>query len=299
MTASVPDGIWTTHLAAAPVRAVLERAQVLVALHGVAEVGSTQDLARELAAAGAPGGTVVVADRQLAGRGRSGRTWDDRPDGGTLALTALLDVGEQVPRADAPELGLVPHALGLAVLRACGRALPQPEGLALKWPNDVVHRTGPDASGRKLSGVLVEREHMDAPAGRRDVLLCGIGVDVDLVAGGGAPDRVCLTELSGATPDRRGLLIALLDALDDALGLLRAMPREVLESYRRRSDTIGRAIQVERPSSQALAGIATDVDDHGRLLVSSGGEIHAILAGTVRDAEPDGGRSTIRGGQVR
>ena len=281
VAATSDPGPWTSLLVSDEVREVLANARTLSVLHPVEEVGSTQDLAATLASAGSPGGTVVVADRQVAGRGRVGRSWDDRPDGGTLALTVLLDVGSQVPDAD--PLGLVPHALGLAVLRACGRTIPGLRGLRLKWPNDVVRRASPRAAPRKLCGILVERERIASLSGPRDVLLCGIGVNVDLGQGGGE-DRTCLQALAGRRPDGTALLASLFGELDEAIVLLGRDPSAILDRYRSVSDTIGREIRAEPAGGAPIVGLAEDVDAAGRLVVTTAAGRHAILSGTVRDA---------------
>jgi BirA family biotin operon repressor/biotin-[acetyl-CoA-carboxylase] ligase len=267
----------------------LARASLLDGIHPVADVGSTQDVARVLARDGCPAGTVVIADHQHAGRGRSGRRWDDHPDGGTLAMTVVLDAGtaaeEGAVGRSADVSPLVPHALGLAVVMACRTFVPADvsAALRLKWPNDVVHRDGVDGRPRKLSGVLVERERVEGPGRRGDVLLCGVGVDVDLRAAGAAPDRVGLADLRGADVDRAALLAALIEQLDGSLALLHRSPSELLDHYRSVSDTIGRRVSVELVGERPV-GTATGVDEEGRLLVATGAGIRAILSGTVRDA---------------
>jgi BirA family biotin operon repressor/biotin-[acetyl-CoA-carboxylase] ligase len=279
MANATGQGPWTMHLADEVIRTTLGRTRVLSGLHPVGEVGSTQDVTRELAAGGAASGTVVIADRQVAGRGRSGRTWDDRSDGGTLAMTVLIDVN----RVPADTLALVPHALGLAVVAAASALTPGAPTLRLKWPNDVVLREAPDRPARKVSGVLVEWEQVPAADGPRDVLLCGIGIDVDLRGGGEADDRICLATLAGDAPDRALLLAALLGSLDEALHVLIEAPRALMARYRAVSDTIGRGVTVELPGEGHIDGTATEVDDTGRLVVVSEGRARAILSGTVRD----------------
>jgi BirA family biotin operon repressor/biotin-[acetyl-CoA-carboxylase] ligase len=91
-------------------------------------VPSTQDVARAL-----PVGTVVVAERQTAGRGRLGRRWE-APPGSALLASWVMPVHE-----------LAPLAAGVAAARACGDAV------RLKWPNDLL------LDGRKLGGILIER----------------------------------------------------------------------------------------------------------------------------------------------
>ncbi|MGZ5342459.1 MAG: biotin--[acetyl-CoA-carboxylase] ligase, partial [Solirubrobacterales bacterium] len=100
---------------------------------------STNARARELAESGAPGGAVVTAEEQSAGRGRQGRSWF-APLGAALLYSALLR-----PLGERP---LLPLAVPLAVAEAA-EALGAP-GCRLKWPNDVW------LEERKLGGVLIE-----------------------------------------------------------------------------------------------------------------------------------------------
>ncbi|MFN7974713.1 MAG: biotin--[acetyl-CoA-carboxylase] ligase [Acidobacteriota bacterium] len=115
---------------------------------------STQDVARELARAGAAPFTAVLADAQSEGRGRMGRTWVSRPSLG-LHLSIVLP-----PRAGAL------RGLTLAVALAARDAIGIP-GVLLKWPNDLL------ASGRKLGGILV-----DAETGPEPSAILGIGVNL-------------------------------------------------------------------------------------------------------------------------
>jgi BirA family biotin operon repressor/biotin-[acetyl-CoA-carboxylase] ligase len=73
--------------------------------------------------------------------------------------------------------------------------------------------------------------------------------------------------------------------LDATLREVRDAPASLLERYRSASDTIGRPVRVELPGGAAVRGDACGIDADGRLLVSSGERIHAILSGTVRDLE--------------
>jgi BirA family biotin operon repressor/biotin-[acetyl-CoA-carboxylase] ligase len=129
-----------------------------------AEVGSTNDVALDLAAAGRGPSLWVRADRQTAGRGRSGRAWVS-PAGNLHATAALI---EPCLPAIAPQLGFVAGvALHEAVAVATGIGAPR---LALKWPNDL------KLDGAKCAGILLEGRRV-GPAGSF-VVLVGIGVDV-------------------------------------------------------------------------------------------------------------------------
>ena len=94
----------------------------------VAEVTSTNDEAKRLAAEGAAEGTVVIAERQTAGRGRRGRVWQSVP--GNLFLSIVLR--PRIAPAAAPPLA---PAIGLAVALAIEDVAPLAS--ELKWPNDV------------------------------------------------------------------------------------------------------------------------------------------------------------------
>ena len=123
-------------------------------------VGSTNDVAADLAADDAPHGTVVVADEQTAGRGRHGNRWFSPPGSG-LYVSVLL-------RADAPPV------LTLAAGVAAAEALAQTAGLdaVLEWPNDVVVETA--GGRRKVAGILVEASTV---GDRVDRVVVGMGVN--------------------------------------------------------------------------------------------------------------------------
>ncbi len=112
-------------------------------------VTSTQDVAREM-----PIGSVVVADHQTAGRGRSSHSWE-APRGAALLVSFVL--------APNPLLSL---AAGVAAAEACGR------GVRLKWPNDLL------LDGRKIGGILVEASPARA--------ICGIGINLTWAPEGAA-----------------------------------------------------------------------------------------------------------------
>ena len=106
--------------------------------HRVAD--STNERAKELAAAGAPHGTVVTADEQTAGRGRQGRAWSAPRRAAVLMSVIVRDLGDSA--------AMLPLAAAVAACEACESV----SGVRceIKWPNDVW------VDGRKLAGILVE-----------------------------------------------------------------------------------------------------------------------------------------------
>jgi BirA family biotin operon repressor/biotin-[acetyl-CoA-carboxylase] ligase len=110
-----------------------------------ATLGSTNVEAKALAAEGCPHGTVIWADAQTAGRGRSGRSWLSRP--GNLMVSVVLR--PKAPAACAPELGFVS---AVAMAGCVAGLLPPGAAVALKWPNDV------QVGGAKIAGLLPEAQ---------------------------------------------------------------------------------------------------------------------------------------------
>jgi len=127
-----------------------------------ATVSSTNDVALELASAGAVEGTVVRADEQQRGRGRIGRSWNSGAGKG-LYLTVILR-----PEIPVSALGLLSLAAGASVREAL-RGISGLEG-TIKWPNDVL------VSGKKIAGVLIESR---AGVSGISNLLLGIGINTD------------------------------------------------------------------------------------------------------------------------
>ncbi len=198
-------------------------------------VGSTQEVARARAEAGAPHGCVVVADEQTGGRGRRGRTWAS-PPGQNLYVTVILRP-TCAPR-EAPLLTLGAAAALAAAL-----------DVRVKWPNDLV-----DDTGRKLGGILAEMEtHGDLI---RYVLL-GLGLNVNQSEFPGLPNAVSLAMTRGAPQDREAVLGAV-------IAVLRA-PLPGLALWRARAHTLGRHVRVA--GHAVVEGVATEIRDDGALIV--------------------------------
>lgn len=228
----------------------------------VRRVVTTESTNADLASAardGASEGTVIVADHQTAGRGRLGRVWEAAAGSG-LTVSVLLRPQELEPS----RWPWIPLMAGVAVADAV-RAL----GLtpSLKWPNDV------QIDGSKLAGLLVERvETADGPAA-----VVGIGLNVTMTAEQlPIPDATSLL-LQGVKASREAVLAEVLDALDRAYDQLRLDANGLRESYVSACSTVGNDVSVSMPDGSTLTGLATDVDEHGRLVVDG----HPITAGDV------------------
>jgi BirA family biotin operon repressor/biotin-[acetyl-CoA-carboxylase] ligase len=215
------------------------------------ETGSTNDVARALAEAGAPSGTIVTAGRQSAGRGRRGRVWS-APEGRALLLSAVV---RELARGQA----LLPLAVPLAVCEAI-EAVGAP-GCAIKWPNDVW------IDERKVAGVLVE-------ARLPDWAVIGIGVNVAI-----APDEFPADLRWPATSIGTGASVeAVRDAICAALERWTNAPRaEVLAAFGDRDALSGRRVEWEGGQ-----GVARGVDRDGNLTVERrDGGLAALGSGEV------------------
>ncbi len=160
-------------------------------------VATTMDIAAELAARGAPAGTVVVADEQTAGRGREGRRWL-APAGTSLLFTIIARPPFAVVQDERLSVRVAEH-VAAAIERHCGI---RP---VIKEPNDLL------VGGRKLVGILLQsRVRRDA----LEYLLIGIGINVNIPAEQlPLPTATSLLVELGRPVDREALLAAVLEEL--------------------------------------------------------------------------------------
>jgi BirA family biotin operon repressor/biotin-[acetyl-CoA-carboxylase] ligase len=236
---------------------------------------STNSRARELVEAGAPGGTVVTAGEQTAGRGRVGRVWT-APEGKALLYSAVLQP------LDERHL-LLPLSVPLAVCAAAEALRPGAECM-VKWPNDVW------LEGRKLAGILIEAKPQDGWA------VIGVGLNLSIAPDEFPPDlRQPAISLFGTTGGSRGESRRSLPAVAPA-GLpptpstaaaelsrqldlwVWARHEDVLAEWRRRDGLLGREVSWEDGS-----GVADGIDDRGNLVVVvPGGDRVSLGAGEVQ-----------------
>ncbi|MGI5269216.1 biotin--[acetyl-CoA-carboxylase] ligase [Nonomuraea sp. CA-218870] len=235
---------------------------------GVTVVDSTGSTNADLAGAaraGAREGAVLVAEEQVAGRGRLGRAWTVPAYAG-LTFSVLLR-----PAVPVAAYGWLPLLFGVAAASAVRRLAEL--DVRLKWPNDLL------IGERKLAGVLAERVD--------DGVVVGMGLNV-LPREDELPvaTATSLAVEKAACLDRDPLLRAVLREVDvhyrewsraggdaDACGLRAA--------YLAVSATVGRDVRVELPGDGVLTGRATGVDHAGHLRVNAGGRDHTLSAGDV------------------
>jgi len=213
-------------------------------------VTSTMDVAQALADAGAPAGTLVLAEHRTAGRGRGGRAWNSVAGAGIWL--ALLER----PR-EAEALETLALRVGIRAARVLDRWAAGP--VQLKWPNDLF------VDGVKLAGVLVESRWRD---GRPE--WAAIGVGVNLLAPRGVPGAALRAGTS-----RVEVLAELIPALRSAASASGPLTKAELDAFERRDLARGR--RCREPAAGTVAGL----DAHGGLLITTAAGTAAYRSGSL------------------
>ena len=227
------------------------------------ELSSTMNEASRLADEGAEEGTVVIAERQTAGRGRQGRGWVSQP--GNLLFSVLLRPGME-------QLSYISVIGGVAAARAIRKTT----GLfpAIKWPNDIL------LDGKKAAGILAE----SAISGDSVCYaVLGLGINVALDVRESEEISALATSINaaaGSEVDRVGLMRQLLLDLDD-LYLELGRGGSPLDEWRGLLATTGRRVTAVA-GPETVTGIAEDVDEAGNLLIrTDDGQLVTVTSGEV------------------
>ena len=232
------------------------------------ETDTTNNRARELALEGAPEGTLVVAEKQTAGRGRRGKVWES-PLGTGIWMSLVLR--PQIMPAEASVLTLL---CGLAT----AEAIEAETGLSagIKWPNDIL------INGKKAVGILTE---MDCEMSEVHFVIPGIGINVNTAS---FPPEIADIATSlylecGKTVSRRRLVHKVLERLEEhyetflRTGSFTAM----LEDYRKHCITLGKEVHVL--GREPFLAEALDITPEGELLVrrADNGKEEVVFSGEV------------------
>jgi BirA family transcriptional regulator, biotin operon repressor / biotin---[acetyl-CoA-carboxylase] ligase len=236
------------------------------------ETGSTNDVAARLAEAGAGHGTLVVAGRQTAGRGRLGRQWFS-PAGAGLYVSLISRSTEAAP--------LLTIAGGVAVAQGVTHATGLP--VQIKWPNDVVvsRSAGSPPRWRKLAGILAE-----ASSGERGLIAVVLGFGINMRPSAYPPaiaDRATSLESELGRPVESGpVLAAILVALAAALRAIENGRRDrVLADWRAGAPALeGSAVEFECEGARR-GGTAVGIADDGALLVRTAAGVERVISGEV------------------
>lgn len=237
-------------------------------IHAWKSVQSTNLIASQLAAAGAPEGTLVVAEHQSRGRGRLGRSWDS-PE--ALGIYMSLVLYPDLHPSLAPGLSLVTAVALADTISRSGRA-----PIGIKWPNDVL------IDGKKTAGILTE---LSAEGDRINHVIVGIGINVNQRRkdfSDQLQDQATSIRLTfGRKVKRVELLRNFLKRFEEDYfrfkrsGLKKIRPR-ILEY----SILIGREISL-KPGRKTVRGRVVDIDEAGHLVLETAGGPVTYSAGEV------------------
>lgn len=222
------------------------------------EIGSTMDVARELARNGAVDGTIVIAETQSRGRGRLGREWVS-PEGG-IYLTLILR--PRISPTYAPRLNLVASVAVATTIRTLFGLKAE-----LKWPNDVL------IEGKKICGILAE---LDAEVDMTNFVNVGIGINANASISE-FETATSLKKVVGREISRKQFLSSLLTEMNRQQDLL--TKQDLLEEWKKLSATLNKQVKIVAPG-ETIEGQAVDIDTNGALLVKTrDGSIITAIAG--------------------
>ena len=215
------------------------------------EIGSTLDVAHVLAGDGAPAGTLVLADGQTAGRGRSGRAWTSERGAGVW-LTLI----ERPRNADA--IDVLSLRIGIALAPALAAFC---DGdVRLKWPNDLYR------GERKLGGILVEARWRDQTP---EWVAIGVGINVRSPQG----EEGAVGLLDGV--QRLDVVGAIVPAIREAARRTGVLDATEVAAFASRDLARGRRCR------EPVSGVVRGIDARGSLLVDVGSETVAVRTGSL------------------
>ncbi len=230
-------------------------------------IDSTNTRCKQLALAGAPQGTVLLAGQQTGGRGRLGRRFQS-PAGLGVYMSVLL-------RPDCAPTALM-HLTCAAAVAACD-GIERVCGIrpGIKWTNDLV------VGRRKIAGILTELVH--SPEGVSAVI--GIGVNCGQQPAD-FPDEIrdiaaSLSMVTDQPVDPFVLAAALVESMEQLSHGLFTCREAIMARYREDCITVGQDISLLRADTVRY-GHAVGVDDDGALLVRfADGHTESVASGEV------------------
>ena len=237
-------------------------------------LASTQDRARELARAGTPDGTLVVAGVQKGGRGRLGRYWGSPAGGLWMSLVWR-------PEFEASFAPRITQTAAVGVAKALWEIGVEAR---IKWPNDLL------VGGKKICGILAESSARHATSlakeRRLDYVILGVGMNANLDPPDlQVRDRKATTIRSelGRDVDLLYLLRILFSNLDGELGRLENFGA-ILEEWRSLNCTLGENVRVRR-LGETIEGRAVDLTREGALLLATGSGTVEVFEGEIEHLE--------------
>ena len=234
-------------------------------------IDSTQSQALKMANESKNNGTIVIAEKQTGGRGRSGRKWIS-PKGG-IWFSIILH-----PKFDISNTTLFPIAASLALSNAIEKTCSV--STELKWPNDLT------IVGKKLAGMLVDASF---ESNKIENLILGVGINFDV-------NTKEIEKILKKTPNYYGvsslneqknkckpieLIQSFLSELEQVYEELNSnQTNKIISKWTKKSSTIGKKIEIDTNDGK-VTGEAIKIDNDGGLLIKNKGKTHKVIAGDV------------------
>lgn len=204
---------------------------------------------------------MVLAERQTAGRGRAGRSWESPV--GNFYASALLHPG--VPAGQGGWFALL---AGLSLIEALAPALPDPAALMLKWPNDIM------AGPAKLAGILLDAT---IETGAITTLIVGFGANLATAPVVPGRQTTSIAALGGMTTPEI-LAPTLCQRLDHWLAVLADDRAALRAAWMRSAHPPGTRLSVD---GGRVSGLYQGIDAEGGLLLRDGGTVTVLRGGDV------------------
>ena len=235
------------------------------------EIDSTQNFAQNIAADKKENGTIIIAEKQTAGRGRLDRKWTS-PKGG-IWFSLIIH-----PKFDVSSSTLIPILSAVALSKSIKSVLDIET--EVKWPNDIT------MNGKKVAGVLVDASFQTNSI---DYLILGIGINFDIDTKKlekrltKTPNFYGIDSLRGKedkTPPKKLLKEFLLQFEKNLFQLDKGEKSKIIKEWTKRAAGIGKKITINT-SNGKISGISQGIDNDGALKIKTRNEIKKIYVGDV------------------
>jgi len=235
------------------------------------EIDSTQNFAQQIALGKKEDGTIVIAEKQTAGRGRLERKWTS-PQGG-IWFSLIIH-----PKFDVSTSTLVPIAGAVALAKSIKSILNI--DVSVKWPNDIT------LHGKKVAGMLVDASFQ---ANNIDYLVLGIGINFDIDSKklekrlSKSPNFYGVDSLrkKGDTIPPKSLLKEFLVQFEKILASLhKGEKSKIVKEWMKRAEKLGKKITINT-SNGKISGISKGIDNDGALKLKTSKGIMKIFVGDV------------------
>ena len=235
------------------------------------EIDSTQNFAEQIALDEKENGTIVIAEKQTAGKGRLDRKWTS-PKGG-IWFSLIIH-----PKFDVSTSTLVPIAGAVALAKAIKNTLNI--DVSVKWPNDIT------LNGKKVAGMLVDASFQ---ANNIDYLILGIGINFDIDAkkiekrlskSANFYGVNSLRKKDDSTPPKILLREFLVQFEKISIQLNKGEKAKIVKEWTKKADKIGKKISINT-SDGKISGVAQGIDNDGALKLKTSKGIKKIFVGDV------------------